>query len=101
MALGIDGAISTWSECGEAAIIFYFSGEQLATQNTFAMQFAYSLRAQCPAWITDIVPSFDSVMVCYDPLVADQYKLLALVRQTSKVDGDIHSNAKSYDTREL
>ena len=89
MTLGIDEVISTWRECGEAAIIFYFSGEQLVTQNTLAIQFANSLREQCPEWITDIVPSFDSVMVCYDPLVADQYKLLALVRQISEVKGNI------------
>ena len=81
-----DWFIERWVDCGEAAIICYFSGRQLTEQNSRVLHFVNCLKATCPSWITEIVPSFDSVMICYDPLNADQYRTIDWIGKLPSVE---------------
>ena len=61
--------------CGESACMFYFDGENLQQQNSHGQRLTQALLSHKPDWITEIVPSFDSVMVCFNPLHKDHYQV--------------------------
>lgn len=78
--------ITQATNAGESAFVFYFSGENLSEQNGKVRQFANALVNNKPNWVIEIVPSFDSVMVCFNSLAIDQYSLFDFINRLSPSD---------------
>ena len=68
--------ISHYVNVGESGFVFYFKGNDLLEQNTAVQRFANSAASAKPVWLLEIVPSFDSVTLCFDLSVADEYLLM-------------------------
>jgi KipI family sensor histidine kinase inhibitor len=96
-----DWHISACSVVGEANLLLRFSGVNLDEQNQYVVRFFDSLPMPWPDWVTDIVPSFDSVMISVDPLMADHYQALNWIAQqspkTTSRRCQAHKIAVNYD----
>lgn len=99
--------LKRWGICdtknaGESAVIFYFSGQTLSEQNHKVQYFSRALFSAKPEWIIEIVPAFDSIMVCFDCLRIDQYRLYEFIHslpenKKNEVNGTHHCISVCYD----
>lgn len=55
---------------GDSAFVFQLGTQVSADVNTRIIALADALAAHCPAGITEVVPTYRSLMICYDPEIA-------------------------------
>ena len=86
----------------ESGVLFRFEGSTLDEQNQRVLVFFDSLMQSRPNWVTDIVPSFDSVMVNVAPLLADHYSVFAWIQSLEPIQSARktihHTVAVNYHT---
>lgn len=68
--------IDHYSECGESALIFYFSGTSILAQNQHVAALFAAMSAGQPEWLCDLVPGFDTLMLSFDALSIDVYGVI-------------------------
>ncbi|WP_100641157.1 5-oxoprolinase subunit B family protein [Alteromonas facilis] len=71
--------ISEYAHCGEQSIIFNFDGDSLLLRNQRVISFYHAIRDNAPVWVTDIVPSFDTLMIAYDVTQKGYFDVLSWV----------------------
>lgn len=94
--------IQTVLESSESAITLYFSGQDLKQQNENVSRFTQTALNNKKAWVTDIIPSFDSVVLCFDPLKVDNYAVYAWLNHLVPSDigisqGELHKILVNYN----
>jgi KipI family sensor histidine kinase inhibitor len=73
--------ISKVVHCGEAAYLIYFAGIKIREQNQRVHNFTQIVLHDKPRWVTEVVPSFDTVMISFNPLEVDQYNFFKWLSQ--------------------
>ena len=84
---------------GDAALIVKFVERIDPLVNARAIALADRLRAAAPAGVQDVVPTFRSVAVYFNPLLTDHNRLLDEVRRLAAADLD--SDAQSREPIEI
>ncbi len=82
---------------GSNALIVYFGAPDAGIDDTAAAQVAAcadALRAQNPCWLEDLVASYGSLLVVYDPLLVDPLTVRACVRNCALVDASHHQEGQ-------
>lgn len=79
--------------CGESAYVLYFAGQDLSERNQNVRRFTYALDQQRPEWLTEIVPSFDTVMLCFSPMDIDRYDFFKWLKQIEHFDSGAVTSA--------
>ncbi|MDM7860926.1 carboxyltransferase domain-containing protein [Alteromonas sp. ASW11-36] len=87
--------IHSYSECGESALILYFSGQNLRDQNRNVSSLCKVLSTNKPEWLRDLVPGFDSLMLVYDIASLDLYGVLGWLAKLRHSE-DIAYEGKLY-----
>lgn len=87
--------IRNYQFCGENGLLLYFAGASLAQQNTHVTQCFHFLSKNVPDWVTDLVPSFDSLLVVFDTAYADHYAALQLLCRTQQ-QGSVETTKREY-----
>ncbi len=75
------GTIRAVQTAGEDGLIFYTSGADLATQNQAVTALHQALIAHRPHWLTELVPSYDSLMLMFDMSEVDFHGVYQFVKQ--------------------
>lgn len=75
------GTIRAVQTAGEDGVIFYTSGADLAAQNQAITALHQALVAHRPHWLTEAVPSYDSLMVVFDMNEVDYHGVYQFVKQ--------------------
>lgn len=60
---------------GMDALIFYFEYDDVVLANQYANAFTRALNNHLPEWVKDVVPSYHSVLVVFDPLAVDYHQV--------------------------
>jgi KipI family sensor histidine kinase inhibitor len=70
--------------CGDRAFLIQFGGSISFATSQHVQKMFHALRAKKRPGITEFVPNYCSVLVFYDPLIADLESFLEEVRETEK-----------------
>ncbi len=66
------------AHAGMDGLIFYFSGDSLLA-NQRVQQYAQSISNANPAWVKSLIPSYDSLLVCFDCFKVDSHLVYRFV----------------------
>lgn len=88
------GTIRAVQTAGEDGLIFYTSGAELTTQNQAVTALHQALVAHRPQWLTELVLSYDSLMVVFDMSEVDYHGVYQFVKQLP-VTGTTSQNAST------
>ena len=75
------GTIRAVQTAGEDGVIFYTSGADLAAQNQAITALNQALMAHRPHWLTELVPSYDSLMLVFNMSEVDYHGVYQFVKQ--------------------
>ncbi|NMH58649.1 5-oxoprolinase subunit B family protein [Alteromonas ponticola] len=94
--------VKTIAHAGMDGLIFYFSGEPVQA-NQRVQQYMLSINHAKPDWLKTLIPSYDSLLVCFDCFKVDAhfvYQYLAAHELTHAVsiDGSHHQIPVWYDS---
>jgi allophanate hydrolase subunit 1 len=73
------------SIAGENSLIVYFGGKPTAAIASQIAQTASQLRETIGQVLVDLVPSYGSLLVIYNPLQTDHHAVRAAIRQHSAI----------------
>ncbi|MEC9263081.1 MAG: 5-oxoprolinase subunit PxpB [Pseudomonadota bacterium] len=80
------GTIRAVQPAGEDGLIFYTSGANLAAQNLAVTALHQALKAHRPHWLTELVPSYDSLMLVFNMSEVDYHGVYQFVKQLPVTD---------------
>ncbi|MAD10046.1 MAG: allophanate hydrolase, partial [Alteromonas sp.] len=80
------GTIRAVQTAGEDGVIFYTSGADLAAQNQAITALNQALMAHRPHWLTELVPSYDSLMLVFNMSEVDYHGVYQFVKQLPITD---------------
>jgi KipI family sensor histidine kinase inhibitor len=80
---------------GDAALIVKFAERIDPAINARALALADDLRAAAQSGVRDVVPTFRSVVVYFDPLLTDHNRLLAELRRFASADRSLPSSSSA------
>ncbi len=73
---------------GMNAIIVYFTGDDLAAANTWCQRWTHTVRAAKPAWLSALLPSYDSLVISFKPDCIDVHGVYQFLRRCRTVKND-------------
>ena len=80
------GTIRAVQAAGEDGVIFYTSGADLAAQNQAVNALHQALVTHRPHWLTELVPSYDSLMLVFNMSEVDYHGVYQFVKQLPITD---------------
>ncbi len=75
------------AHAGMDGLIFYFSGEALQA-NKCVQHYMQKISAEKPAWLKTLIPSYDSLLVCFDCFKVDSHFVYRYVAEL-----EVHSSS--------
>ena len=83
---------------GESALIIYFDQSDLDGDNLHVRAMAGLINQKKPAWLVDLVPSYRSLLVIFDPLVSDHLSVKQfLLAQAATLPTVSHMSADTVE----
>lgn len=74
------GPIKQFEIAGVDGIIMYFAGKDIGDANLHVSAYVKACIQQQPAWLLEVVPSYDSILVIYDALAVDSHCVYQFLR---------------------
>ncbi len=74
-------SVSRIVHAGLDGLMFYFSSPDVRASSASVSACHQALKQAAPGWLREAIPSFDSLLIIFDPFVIDSHSVYQFVRQ--------------------